>query len=123
MNLQNKSIAIAGVSHNSSKYGNKVFSDLVRAGYNVYGVNRSGGMVEKRLLYTSISELPIVPEILVTVVPPEVTEKLVDEAYSLGITHIWMQPGSESDNAIEKAKRYGMIVTAHACIMVDSGLW
>jgi predicted CoA-binding protein len=35
------------------------------------------------------------------VVPPKVTEHTVETCQKLGITRVWMQPGSESEKAIK----------------------
>ena len=64
-----------------------------------------------------------VPDIVITVVPSGVTEKVVEDANELGVKEIWMQPGSESQNAIMKAKEYGIKVTHNACIMINAKIW
>ena len=74
-------------------------------------------------MYPSLKELPLIPDMVMTVVPPKVTEQVVDACHKLGIKTIWMQPGSESDAAIAKAKEYGMDVIAHACFMKKEGVW
>ncbi len=60
---------------------------------------------------------------VITVVPPAVTSKVINECRELGIKNIWMQPGSESEEIINKAKSYGMNVTARACFMKTNRLW
>lgn len=123
MDLRNKKIAIVGVSDNTEKFGYKIFSDLIKSNYEVYGINPRGGMVLERKIYKSLSELEIKPDIVITVVPPQITEKVVDECIQLGIKELWMQPGSESQEAIKKATESGLKTTANACIMVKSGIW
>jgi predicted CoA-binding protein len=122
-NFKDSYIAVVGVSLDSAKYGNKVFSDMVKAGWHVEGIHLGGGEVAGRKLYSSLDELAEVPDIVVTVVPPEVTEKVVQEAIDKGVKHVWMQPGSESEAGIEKAKAAGIEVTYNQCIMITSGLW
>jgi len=62
-------------------------------------------------------------DLVITVVPARVTERVVDECKELGIKEIWMQPGSESNAAIDKAKEYGISVVSNACFMVEEGIW
>lgn len=119
----NTTIVIVGVSADPEKYGNKLFVDMLKAGWDVYGVNPKKGIVAGRVLYPNLTAVPVDPDLVVCVVPPLVTEQIVEEARNLGISHIWMQPGSESQKAIKKAESFGMEVTANACIMVRSGLW
>lgn len=115
-------IAVVGVSDDASKYGHKIFRDLLNAGYPVKGVNPKGGFVLGHNIYASVSEIENKPDLVITVVHPGVTEDIVEECNRLGIRHIWMQPGSESGRAVEKAKEYG-IKTTIACFMVVKDVW
>ncbi|MBN1823008.1 MAG: CoA-binding protein [Endomicrobiales bacterium] len=121
--MKEKNIAIVGVSHRPEKFGFKIFRDMMEAGYNVRGVSVRGGEVLGKKISKSLKELEIVPDVVITVVPSQVTEKVVDECRELGIKEIWMQPGSESQVAIDKAKKYGMNVIANACIMIEKDMW
>jgi predicted CoA-binding protein len=115
-------IAVVGVSDDASKYGHKIFRDLLNAGYPVKGVNPKGGFVLGSQLYKSLSEMEKRPDLVITVVHPAVTEQVIEECNKLGVKTVWMQPGSESASAIEKAGEYG-IKTITACFMVVKGVW
>lgn len=118
--LKDKVIAVTGVSKDESKYGFKVFKDLMGKNLRVYGVNPNADFVLNRKIYKKISEIPEKVDIVVTVVPPKITEKIIDECKSLSINEIWMQPGSESEEAIKKAENFGMNVTYNMCIMLET---
>lgn len=118
-----KIIAVIGVSEDETKYGFKIFRDLAKAGCTVYGVNPKGGNILGRAVCKTFGELPVTPELVITVVPAAVTEQVVEECIRLGVKSLWMQPGSESDAAIEKARVAGIAVTARACFMVNFGFW
>jgi hypothetical protein len=122
-NIQEKEIAVVGVSENVEKYGFKIFKDLLENGYKVKGVNPKDGEILVRKIYKNLKELGTVPDLVITVVPPEITEQIVDECKEIGVKEIWMQPGSESENAVKKAKEYGISVIYNACFMVQHGLW
>jgi predicted CoA-binding protein len=115
-----KSIAVVGVSSDPTKYGHKVFFDLLGKGYRVYAVHSDGGEVNGHTRYVHIGDVPEVPSVVTTVVPPAVTEKIVHECKELGIKNVWMQPGSESDMAIEYCKKEGIDVVARMCVMVET---
>ena len=115
-------IAVIGVSDDASKYGHKIFRDMLKAGYPVTGVNPKGGFVLGHNICKNLSEMEKKPGLVVTVVPPAATEKIIEECNRLGIKTVWMQPGSESEAAVEKAAAYG-IKTITACFMVRKGLW
>jgi predicted CoA-binding protein len=117
-----KLIAVVGVSDDASKYGHKIFRDLLNAGYPVKGVNPKGGFVLGNHLYKGLSDLEGLPDLVITVVHPQVTERVVEECNKLGVKTVWMQPGSESQAAVEKAGEYG-IKTIVACFMVVKGVW
>jgi len=121
--IKEKSIVVAGVSGKEEKYGFKIFRDLIKAGFNVCGLNPSDGEVLGRKIFRNLKELKTIPDLVITVVPPVITEKMVEDCKGIGIKEIWMQPGSESEAAIEKAKGYGMTVTSNACFMVQHGIW
>ena len=115
--------AVVGVSRDRAKYGNRIFRDLRRAGYVVYGVNPRGGEVDGQALYRSLASLPDDVEVLDVVVPPEVTEQVVQEAHRLGLKRVWLQPGAESAAAIAWAEAHGMEVVYDACAMVNKKWW
>jgi hypothetical protein len=118
-----KLIVVVGVSANPEKYGHRIFRDLLKSKHTVYGVNPKETVILNQQIYQSLAELPAIPDLVMTVVPPAVTEKVVDACHQLGIPRIWMQPGSESEKAIQKAEEYGIQVTAHQCFMRVEGVW
>jgi hypothetical protein len=75
------------------------------------------------MIYRSLRDMREKPDMVITVVPHNITENIVEECAELGIKEIWMQPGSESELAINVAKSYGIKVFCNACFMVEHGLW
>jgi uncharacterized protein len=120
---KNKKICVIGVSHKEDKFGYRIFSDLLKAGYRAEGVNPTDGMIAGKKIYRSLKELPEKPDLLITVVPHQVTERVIEEANELGINEIWMQPGSESELAIRKAQEYKMSLVYDSCFMKEAGIW
>jgi hypothetical protein len=110
--------AVVGVSKNHAKYGHQVYKDLKEAGYTVYPVNPNLDEILGDQCYHALSKLPEKPDVVDTVVPPEVTEKIVEECKELGIDKVWMQPGSESKKAMEFCSRNGIKVVHDVCVMV-----
>ncbi len=111
--------AVVGVSEDREKYGNIIYRDLRDAGYKVYAVNPKLETVEGDLCYPNLKALPEKPAVVDLVVPPKVALSVVEECHALNIERIWFQPGSESDEAVEKAQSYGIHVLANACIMIQ----
>ena len=52
-------------------------------------------------------------------VPPQVTEEIVKICKELGITKVWMQPGSESDTAIKFCEDNDIEVVHGVCVMIE----
>ncbi len=121
--FKDKLIAVVGVSADSQKYGHRIFRDILGAEYHVVGVNPKGESILRQTIFPSLKDIGQVPHMVITVTQPSVTESIVDEAHALGIKSIWMQPGSESDAAIKKAKSYGMETVFDACFMRVHGIW
>jgi len=121
--IKDKNIAVVGVSQREEKFGFRIFRDLLNSGFKVGAVNPRGGEVLGRKIYKNLKELENAPDLVITVVPAQVTERIVDDCRDLGVKEIWMQPGSESDAAIEKAKSYGIAVTYNACFMMRNKIW
>lgn len=115
--------AVVGVSEDRSKYGNKIYRDLLDAGYTVYAINPKLESVEGAPCYASVKALPETPDVVDLVVPPAAGLRVVQDCLEAGIKRIWFQPGSESEEAIQKAKDGGMEVVHDACIMIQKQAW
>lgn len=118
--LKKKVYAVVGVSRDKSKYGYKVFKEMKDAGLNVYPINPNATNINGVKAYPSLDVLPEKPDMVVCVVPPKITELVVDSCIKLGVKTIWLQPGSESPSAIKKAQSAGIDVIHNACIMIDA---
>ena len=115
--------AVVGASTDTSKFGNEIFRDLRDAGYTVYGVNVRGGEIDGQELYRSLADLPEKPAVVDTVVPPHVTEQVVQQCAELGLDRVWMQPGSESQRAIEFCQEHNIKAVHGACAMIRRQTW
>ena len=121
-NFKEKKIAVVGVSQKQEKFGYKIFTSLLDSGYKVEGIHPANGEVKGKKIYRNLKELEAIPDLVITVVSPQVTENIVEQCKELGIKQIWMQPGSESDIAINKAKGYGISVINNACFVATQGM-
>jgi uncharacterized protein len=114
--------AVVGASTDRSKYGNKVLRCYQQHQKEVYPVNPKAPEVEGQKAYASLSALPVKVKAVSVITPPAATEQVVREAAAVGVEHIWMQPGAESDEAIRVAKSLGLSVIAGGpCVLVVMG--
>jgi hypothetical protein len=111
--------AVVGASRNPKKYGHQVYRDLRNAGYRVYPINPNADEILGDRCYPSLEALPERPDVVDLVVPPKVTERVVEACKTLGIKKVWMQPGSESEKAIKFCKENDIHVVHGVCVMVE----
>ena len=118
--LNKKNIfAVVGASRDPQKYGFQVYKDLKNAGYEVYPVNPNADEILGDKCYLGLEDLLIKPDVVDVVVPPKVTEQVVETCKKLGITKVWMQPGSESEAAIKFCEEKGIDVVYVVCVMIE----
>jgi uncharacterized protein len=116
--LQQEAIAVVGASRSTRKFGNTVYHDLQKKGYQVFAVNRSGEAVDGDASYKTLADLPTTVNAAVLVIPPAESEKVVQEAAKAGVKQIWLQPGAESQSVIRYCEQNGISVIAGECIMM-----
>ncbi len=117
--MAQKSFAVIGATDNPEKYGNKIFKNLTRRGYEVYPVNPNLKEIEGVKCYPSLADIPVKVDVVDFVVPPPVTEATLKECKKLGLDHIWLQPGSESDAAIAFCQDNNLKVVYGTCVMIS----
>jgi len=111
--------AVVGASTNREKYGNKVLRVYQQRQRPVYPVNPKAEEVEGLPAYPDLASLPEPVHGISVITPPKITESVVRQAAELGVEHIWMQPGAESEQAVALAKEAGInVIAGDACILV-----
>lgn len=108
--MEQKRFAIVGATDNPEKYGNIIFKNLKDRGYEVYPVNPKLEELEGTPVYHTLSDIPVKVDVVDFVVPPAVTEEILKECSRLGLKRIWLQPGSESEDAIKYCEDNDMAV-------------
>jgi len=116
--LSQRNIAVVGISSKSRKFGNIIFNELKSKGYNVYPVNPNTENINGERCYPNLSSIGENVEGAILVIPPSATEKVVKDANSAGVRRIWMQQGSESEEAIKYCDENGIDVIHNECILM-----
>ncbi len=120
--LNGSPFAVVGASVDRDKYGNKVLRCYLQNDIEVFPVNPRADEVEGLKSFPDLTSIGVKLHGISIVTQPSVTEKVIEEAQQLGIKHIWMQPGAESEIAIQLGKLYGMSLIAQGpCILVALG--
>jgi predicted CoA-binding protein len=114
--------AVVGASRDRSKYGNMVLRAFLQKGRTVFSVNPNAGEVEGLKSYPELSSLPEPVHGVCVITPPQVTESIVEQAAHLGVKHIWLQPGAESERAVARAVQSGMnVISGGPCVLIALG--
>lgn len=117
--LDKKNIfAVIGVSKDTKKYGRIIFDYLKTHNYTVYPINPNEKFISEDKCYPKLKDLPQKPDVVVFVVPPNITKKVLVQCKNLNITKIWLQPGSESKETIDYCKNNELECLHNQCIML-----
>lgn len=122
MFMQSSAFGVVGASADRHKYGNKVLRVYQQKNLKVVPVNPKESEIEGITCVASVLDLPPDIKSISVITPPKVTEEVVDMAIRKGIANIWMQPGAESNAAVEQCRKNNINVIADgSCILVVLG--
>jgi predicted CoA-binding protein len=120
--LAGSTFAVAGASNDRAKYGNKVLRCYLQNGRDALPVNPNEQVVEGVPCVPDLASLPRKADAVSIITPPHVTERIVEDAAKAGIRHVWMQPGAESERAVERAEELGLsVIHGGPCVLVVLG--
>lgn len=105
-----KNVAVVGMNPHEDKFAYKINAMLNKYGKNTYGVNANYDEIEGHKIYDSISDIDAPIQIAVMVVNPTVGLSMVDAIAAKGVETLWLQPGTRSEELIERAKTLGLQV-------------
>ena len=112
-------VAIIGASADQNKFSNKSIHAHQRAGYDVYPVNPKEETIEGLKCYKSIAEVPVALDRISLYLPPTAGMKILDDIAKKGCEELWVNPGADSPELIEKAQSLGLN-TIVACSFMDA---
>lgn len=107
--MNSKKIAIVGASRDRRKFGNKAVRAYKEKGYLVYPVHPTEKEIEGEKAYRSVREIPDRVDLVSFYVPPAVGLKILEEvAQKEGMRVVYLNPGAESQELIEKGEGLGL---------------
>ena len=110
--------AIVGASKNPEKYGYRILLDMKTSGYHVFPVNLKERSILGLKAYKSLAEITGRIDVVILVVPPEVSVQILFKIKELNIRKVWFQPGSESQEAIQFCRKNNINFVHNQCIML-----
>jgi predicted CoA-binding protein len=115
-----KIVAVIGASTRRDKFGNRAVRAFRQQGYTVIPINPHARDVEGLTAYASVLDVPGSIDMASFYVPPAVGEQVIGEVAQKGIGEVWLNPGSESDALIARARSLN-IQPIVACSIVAIG--
>jgi predicted CoA-binding protein len=116
-----RSVAVIGASNDRAKFGNKAVRAYAAQGCRVFPVNPKDAEVEGLPAFKTIRDVPERPALVSVYVPPPVLVNLLPDIAARGCDELWLNPGTESDEALALARRLGLNVI-QACSILSVGM-
>jgi uncharacterized protein len=113
-----KKLAIIGVSRTKTKFGNAIYKELKQKNYSVFPVTPRMDTFEGDTCYKDLKSLPETVDGAVISVHRDKTLQALKEAAEAGITHIWIQQGSVSQEAVAFCKENNIAFISGKCILM-----
>ncbi len=117
MSEKKPTVAIIGASSDRTKFGNKAVRAFLEQEYEVFPVNPREKAVEGLVCYPSVLDIPAELDMVSIYVPPVVALKVLEDVAKKGTREVWLNPGTESDDVIDKATELKLHVITDCSIM------
>jgi len=112
-----KTVAVVGASSNRSKFGNKALRAFVNQGYSVIPINPTETEVEGLRAYALVLDVPQPIDMATIYVPGAVGVRVMDDLAKKGIPEVWLNPGADDRQVVEKARALGLKTVVHCSII------
>ncbi len=116
--INRKRLAVVGVSRDEGKFGNMAYRELKERGYDLVPVHPDMPSFAGETCYPNLQAIPQPVEGAVVIVSPARVSDVLRDAAAAGITHVWIQQGAESPEALALADELGLSVAHNACILM-----
>jgi predicted CoA-binding protein len=115
---KSRTVAVVGISPNSTRPSYFVSETVKRFGFKMYFINpeHEGKEILGEKVLGSLKDVPEKIDILDVFRRPEALFELAEEAQVVGFETFWFQPGTENREVIEALDREGRTVVPGLCI-------
>jgi uncharacterized protein len=110
-----RTIAVVGLSSQSTRPSHGVAAYMQRSGYRVIPVNPNESEVLGEKAYASLAEVPERIDLVDVFRRSEEAGAAVDEAIAIGAKAVWLQEGVIDDAAAKRALDAGLLVVMDRC--------
>jgi predicted CoA-binding protein len=113
-----KRIAVVGLSRRGKKFGNSIFSELSKRGYEVFAVHPEAEEIGGAPCYRRLGLLAGMVDAVVISIPPGAVPGVLREAASAGVKNVWLQQGAESSEAVSLGNELGLSLVPGKCVLM-----
>lgn len=115
-----KTIAVVGLSPDTSKDSHHVAEYLQQVGYKIVPIYPKDITILGEQAYPSLADVPFAIDMVDIFRKPEALDAIADAAIARGDVKVfWAQKGIVNNAAAEKAKKAGMKVVQNKCTLVE----
>jgi len=121
MHARQRTVAVIGASADRSKFGNKAVRAFRDQGWLVFPIHPHRAEIEGVRAYPRLRDVPT-PHLdrVSFYVPPEVGLSVIDDLAGMSVGEIWLNPGSESTELLQRLSQLGL-ATIQACSILALG--
>lgn len=119
---ETRTVAVVGASDNPARPSNEVFEYLHRhSHFELYPVNPNVAAVGGIKAYASLSDLPIIPDMVDVFRRREDLPGVLEDVLALNPRpkYLWLQQGLWDEQVAERARAAGLTVVMDRCLKVD----
>jgi hypothetical protein len=115
-----KSVAIVGVSDDPMRPSHGVWQYLKSASdYALYLVNPTISEIDGEVVYPSLADLPVIPDMVDVFRRREHLRSVLGETIEIGAKTLWLQQGLVDDDVARNGAAAGLQVVMDRCLKVD----
>jgi predicted CoA-binding protein len=115
-----RTVAIVGVSPDPARASHEVWTYLKAASdYDLYLVNPTVEEIDGTRVYPSLSELPVVPDLVDVFRRHEHLPAVLDDTIAVGAKVLWLQLGLRDEQVARDGAAAGLQVVMDRCLKVD----
>lgn len=117
-----RTIAVVGLSQDTSKASYGVAKYLQGQGYKIIPVNPKYTEILGEKCYPDLNSIPEKVDVVDIFRKPQAVPPIVDEAIEIGAETIWMQTGICHNASADKARSAGLKVVMNKCMKVEHSM-
>jgi hypothetical protein len=118
--LAPKKFAFIGLSSDPKKFSRAAFKELKTKGYQMFPVNPKLDDIDGVKCYKDVAELPPDVKHALFMTPKENTAGAVKDAINHGFSHLWIQQGAETKEALDFANGNAVKLVSKTCILMHA---